>query len=168
MKRAKQMLDREPDTVAEAAYAMGCSPFSRAFREQADCTPSAYVDRQAARIAPLVQKRLFQVLVRRSDSRWKGYSPGLSYLEQDMSSSTKDSARHWKRLILYCMALPSADHSRISVWRRPLTVILLQFHDNTICNSCFRLFLPSQTCAVVCLCGNAWEQLSWWVSWGWR
>lgn len=50
LERAKAMLERKPETVAEVAYAVGFtspSAFSNSFREEVGVTPTTYVDQQA-------------------------------------------------------------------------------------------------------------------------
>lgn len=50
IERAKTLLEEEPETIAEVAYAVGFrapSSFSKTFREQVGASPSEYVERQA-------------------------------------------------------------------------------------------------------------------------
>lgn len=49
IERAKEMLEREPETIAEVAYAVGfrsASAFSKTFREHVGVSPSEYVEQQ--------------------------------------------------------------------------------------------------------------------------
>jgi AraC-like DNA-binding protein len=49
IEQAKTMLEHDPETIAEVAYAVGFtspSSFSQTFRKHVGCTPSAYADEQ--------------------------------------------------------------------------------------------------------------------------